>query len=419
MKKRFTAPFSLNWFFLRQNGSSAYFIHRFQSRELWRRKRWFARLVLCIKQILAPFIGLIIICLSIYRNGWIVKKRVGKSLTRQFLDQVPLALTYPFLPRWYYIFELYEDRKYRLWKDYLYRFETKRGIYSYLKRIYQTKPRVHLKNKIKFNEICHRNNLAHIPIFASFLQGQYINLNNNSSVELLPSCDLFFKPTLGRGGYGIERWDYVGEGKYSNNSKVLPAAELIDQFRILSHIKPFFVQPRIKVHQELEDLANGALSTIRVVSIEDEHGNYEITHAIFRMAVGNNHTVDNFHAGGIAAAVNIETGTLGLASDIGLNRNSRWHEIHPTTHAKILGRQLPLWKETCELVKQAHSHFGVRLIIGWDIAICSNKPVIVEGNGRPDLDIIQRIGQRPAGNERLGQLLVYHLKRYIKNETKN
>jgi hypothetical protein len=36
------------------------------------------------------------------------------------------------------------------------------------------------------------------------------------------------------------------------------------------------------------------------------------------MAIGNNTTVDNFHAGGIAAPVDLRTGALGRATDVGL-----------------------------------------------------------------------------------------------------
>jgi hypothetical protein len=37
--------------------------------------------------------------------------------------------------------------------------------------------------------------------------------------------------------------------------------------------------------------------------------------------------------------------------------------------------------------------------------------LVVEGNGAPDLDIVQRTHREPVGNARLGQLLAFHLRR--------
>ena len=41
-----------------------------------------------------------------------------------------------------------------------------------------------------------------------------------------------------------------------------------------------------------------------------------------RMAIDGNHVVDNLHAGGIAAAVDLDAGTLGPASDLGADVRS-------------------------------------------------------------------------------------------------
>ena len=60
------------------------------------------------------------------------------------------------------------------------------------------------------------------------------------------------------------------------------------------------------------------------------------------MAVGDNHLVDNLHAGGIAAAVDLDTGRLGLASNLGMDCSLGWLDRHPNSGAPITGFQLPL-----------------------------------------------------------------------------
>ena len=59
-----------------------------------------------------------------------------------------------------------------------------------------------------------------------------------------------------------------------------------------------------------------------------------------RMAVGGNHRVDNFHAGGIAAPVDLQSGKLGLASNMGMDVRLGWLDRHPDTGAQIHGTHL-------------------------------------------------------------------------------
>jgi hypothetical protein len=56
------------------------------------------------------------------------------------------------------------------------------------------------------------------------------------------------------------------------------------------------------------------------------------------------------------------------------------------------------------------------VIIGWDVALLNRGPCIMEANKAPDLDIIQRVGGGRVGEQRLGKLLVFNLRRTV--ETK-
>jgi hypothetical protein len=76
----------------------------------------------------------------------------------------------------------------------------------------------------------------------------------------------------------------------------------------------------------------------------------------------------------------------------------------------IEGRFLPLWPETIALACLAHAAFAPRMIVGWDIAITSKGPLLIEGNGAPGIDLIQRAYREPIGNSRAGELIAYHLR---------
>ena len=52
-----------------------------------------------------------------------------------------------------------------------------------------------------------------------------------------------------------------------------------------------------------------------------------------------------------------------------------------------------------------------RLIVGWDIAITPSGIRILEGNVLPDVTFPQRVGHKPFGQSRYGEILHHHLDR--------
>jgi len=160
----------------------------------------------------------------------------------------------------------------------------------------------------------------------------------------------------------------------------------------------------------LGDLCNGALATVRALTCLNEAGKPELVGAVLRMAIGGNHVVDNLHAGGIAAGIELGTGLVGRATNLGSDVRLGWLDRHPTTGALISGRRLPFGDRIRPFAVRAHRAFSDRVLVGWDIAIATKGLVLVEANGAPDLDIMQRSCQRGLMRERLGELLAHHLR---------
>jgi hypothetical protein len=173
------------------------------------------------------------------------------------------------------------------------------------------------------------------------------------------------------------------------------------------------VQPRLRTHPELVDLTAGALPTVRIATCLDEKGEPELIGAVFRMSIGGNRTVDNLHAGGIAAAVDLASGRLSRATNLGADARLGWLSVHPDTGAQIEGRELPLWEEAKLLAATAHRAFTDRVVIGWDVAVTEDGPVIVEGNGNPDMDILQRFMREGLREHRFADLLAFHLRNRV------
>ncbi len=339
-----------------------------------------------------------------WKNGSVIASRFGRSRIRQIADQLRLAVTSGLPPPWYYIFELYRPGEMRRASTYLTRAETKQGSNRLLATARRSSSP--LVDKEAFARFCNERQLKTLSVLFSVEQGEL----RSSSMRSLPQTDLFFKPVCGCGGRGAERWDYAGKGSYRNvDDQKLLASELLDRLRRMSWRQPYLVQERARNHSGMRCLSNGALNTIRMISCLDEREQPELIGAVLRMAVGANVTVDNVHAGGIAAAVDLEEGRLGQATHMGMDARRGWVDRHPDTGALITGRLLPMWDEVRELVLRAHSAFSDWVVVGWDVAIMKDGPCLVEGNNGPDVDLVQRPLRTAFGESRLGELIAFHL----------
>lgn len=352
----------------------------------------------------------VIICASWYtlKNGAVVADRFGRSRLQQLGDQMRLAVTSGLLPPWYYIFELYRPGEMERARCYLTRGQTKRGAYRILAEARGSSSP--LSDKEAFALFCAERGIAALPVLLSAHHGEL--RGPISSAHALPRSDLFVKPVRARGGRGAERWDHAGRGLYRHCSgRQLSAAQFLERLRAMSRVQPLLVQERARNHPAMSDLTNGALNTIRMISCLDEQDRPEIMAAVQRMAVGTNETVDNVHAGGMGVPIDLASGRLLQGTDMGIDAHMGWIDFHPTTGGRITGRALPMWEETCALVRAAHLAFGDWVVIGWDVAVTVDGPRLVEGNSGPDIDLIQRPMRRPFGNARFGELLAYHLNR--------
>lgn len=334
-----------------------------------------------------------------WRNQAVIRRRHGKTAMTQLAEQLKLYRSAGVLAPWYYIFSLHEEGVDRA-PTFLQRFETKRCLFPLLK----PKKGTPLNDKSRFAEYCREHGIRCVPTL--------MHLEGRDPGGGMPDCDLFVKPSAGRGGRGAERWDCIGPGLYASPSgQRLSGKVLLGRLVSRSRRRPLLIQPRLKPHPELERLTAGALPTLRLLTCLNERDEPEVVAAMLRTSFGNNRTVDNLHAGGIGALVDLRSGALSRSSNIGADARLGWFSTHPDTGAQIEGSIVPCWKEAKEVAVAAHRHFSDRVVVGWDIAILPDGPIFIEGNGNPDLDILQRFMPVGLRKHRFGELLAHHLKR--------
>ena len=442
-----------------RKNDTAGILHAAWIRRAWHMS-WGRRLLFAAMIMIWPFYVAGAALLDDALLGERVERECGKSRSRQFTEQLLVAFTSGLAPRHYYMFELYRDGMAARASEFLNRTETKAFLYGPL--VDESKwidNRFPFANKRHFHHLCVTHGLPTVPLLAIGNKGAVVPVGSDTLA--LPPEDLFLKPRGLRGGLGAQVWCYsngcyhrqgaqqegwLGLELWLRRMAVQPrwssarmfasqiwselvrwhrgadasldAAGMERHIAYLSLQYTYLVQPRLHPHAALADLSLGVLTTVRVLTCETPDGRVVPTHAVFRMPIKAGAVVDNFHAGGIAAPIDMRTGRLGKATDMGLRRDSAWHARHPVSGAQIEGRVLPHWQAVLDLCCRAQKAFSDRPFVGWDVAILDAGPCLVEGNGRPDIELIQRPYREPLGNSEFGRILAQWVGRKIGSGTR-
>jgi putative polysaccharide biosynthesis protein len=182
----------------------------------------------------------------------------------------------------------------------------------------------------------------------------------------------------------------------------------IDDFLRPFEFAPYdgmLLQRPLKAHSAIAELTGTeAISCVRFICFVTPSG--PVVHTAFwKVTVGNN-MLDNFshgHYGNCLASVDIELGTVTGA----IAKMSPLEEIerHPGTNRRLIGFSLPDWGKALELVYSASVNFPGLRLQNWDVAFCSDGPVIVELNTESELAVPQAISGRGLMDKRLRKIL--------------
>ena len=140
---------------------------------------------------------------------------------------------------------------------------------------------------------------------------------------------------------------------------------------------------------EWSKLNPNSINTLRIVT-KCIGGKSEILFAVARIGAGKT-IADNFHQGGVGVKINTAKGILeGEAIDKEGNVSKETSD----THVKVNGYKIPYWKEIKKMVNKAAKVNDNVNVIGWDVAISKDGPLIIEGNRGPGMDLVQVLYKR-------------------------
>ena len=219
-----------------------------------------------------------------------------------------------------------------------------------------------------------RNKNRFLLVFKKYIHRKWLYVPEASYeifTQLISCYDCIVKPCDGKLGMGIFK---IFKNENHDGDRQLYDSCVKDRM---------LVEQCVESCEELKAFHPQSLNTIRVVTVSNSEKS-EVFGSFLRMGRGNS-VVDNAHAGGIFAQINIKDGTI--ESD-GIDTNGQRYDCHPDSHIYLKGFKIPKWKEVVETCCEAK--LSGNTIMGWDVAINKHGEIeFVEANYGPDFDVMQ------------------------------
>lgn len=270
-------------------------------------------------------------------------------------------------------------------------------------------------DKVRFFLHCRANSLPTVAILGLIGGGNPAASQDLPSTDSLAELDellaghpdgLFLKPTGGSHGEGAFGVLPVEKGVRWRGAVTTLDALYSHCQEVAAATGPLIVQPRVRPARRMLEITSAyGLATVRAVTWMDG-SRPRLLAACLRIPVGDS-DADNFlggASGNLVAAIDPASGCLYRVLG---SRRRDWPDIvevdvHPDTGRRIPGFVLPGWDALLELVLRAQQQFPGLRTIGWDVAITDSGPLLIEGNGSYDVDILQMAHDRGlrAGIER-------------------
>jgi hypothetical protein len=353
------------------------------------------------------------LAMAIAYGAWVgprVRRAGGPNLARQAVDLARLGVdgidAYS-----YYVLSLYEGAGRRRHDAYVTRVETKNGLTDALNRAARPSAGAReMSDKLVFARLCETNGIPCVPILGTASAGAFESFVPAAGLDR----DLFVKERRGRGASFAIDLERVAELTWRDGSGALLSYATL-QARLAATLRPhgLIVQPKLKNHASVANLAETSLVVFRVVTCLDEAGEPRLTHGLLRILPGYEKRWPACDAREWGAAIDLDTGTLGpLLSDSASACIDRYAR-HPVSGIPVCGRVIAQWPDIAQLALRAHRVFSGRLIVGWDIGLTPDGPLVLEGNSNMDFAFIQRCYQAPVASSPLGPLLNRHLDQVI------
>ena len=233
------------------------------------------------------------------------------------------------------------------------------------------------------------NGIPSVPLEGLITKGNILLRDGEvHSLQYLLSMshDFVLKNTILEAGDGFLSCKQIDSGRLLVNNVPLD----IDGLSKVLGKANWVVQRRLESHKTIKVVNNSALNTTRIVTVMNG-SEIEYLGGFQSFATGNTE-IDSWGKGAIYVGIVVDKGTL--------DSRGYYHPAvrdktivfeHPDSQVCFEEYPLPFLKEALKLCIKAHRLFYNHFIIGWDVAITDDGPLIVEANEKPGMNAVQCI----------------------------
>ena len=191
---------------------------------------------------------------------------------------------------------------------------------------------------------------------------------------------LFGKPCAGRGSVGSALFTGVENGEIVMGNGQRANLDAFCEEVFADFPDGFIFQTALTQHPALSEIAGSAIGTMRVVTIRDETG-IRVLYTVWKVPSPTAMS-DNFWQKGSMVAQVLDSGRVGKCR-IGTGLDGRWIDTHPITGQAFEGFCIPHWDAVTRTACEGHALFPEFGMVGWDVAITPDGPVLIECNDNP------------------------------------
>jgi Sugar-transfer associated ATP-grasp len=345
------------------------------------------------------------------KAGTALKRANGISLLRQTKDMFLIWFREGIDPPSYYSFELYRPERLAVVSELLTRYETKNGLLATLNHFLPNPSGAkEMNDKAQFSGLCEAAGVAHPALIAMVTNGEVQGL---AHVDALKQ-DLFFKPRRGMGALGTSGFHYLGDGRYRHaNGSETELDGVWAAVKTQSQQQALLVQPWLRNSASLSDFADQSLLAFRLITCLGRDGEPQVMLGMLRLLSKLEPKWQALPDEEYAAPIDVETGELGLFVGDNFATSHVHMTHHPVTGARIEGRIIEEWPALMKIACKVHRACKHRIVVGWDIALTPQGPMVLEGNSNFDVMFLQRVIGKGIGQTPLGPLMRYHLENIV------
>lgn len=323
----------------------------------------------------------------------IVQSSDRKSIPRIAMEIIDCTLREEEIPGYYFSHYLYRTDT-GSYRDYV-------GFRAFRKIMREVhweggRRNVLLKNKILFYMHMKSGGIAELPELHAYNCGHMVFASNGEiervgNPQHLRRCisrlahktqgrAIFVKPIDSQGGVSCYKFTENGDQSSDQES----CEELFDKMRY----RYVLFQESLLQHESISEIYPWSINTLRITTCKYSIDNIRVGARLMRF--GNNGSVtDNRSSGGLFVPVN-DGGLLGEYGYTSTKKSGRRFERHPVTGVQFSGRKVPFVYEAEAICLRA-AKLIQNSVVGWDVAITPNGPVVLEGNDNPDLTMNQMV----------------------------